>query len=134
MTAPASKHVCMRTFTTAAARVAFVPQPFVAQPDPASCSRILGATVIVGAMPKKKESVLARSERLQQEALRLRRKGQYDAIVYGLKQHPEFVGKIYDQLESMFGGMGFSLVLPDGQVPGSTEDVEKDSKKWGDHT
>lgn len=82
-------------------------------------------------MPKSKESAFARAERLQKESLRLRRRGQYNAIVQGLKQHPEFIGKIYEHLESMFSSVGLSLVLADGAIAEEAQEAASQRKLWG---
>lgn len=82
-------------------------------------------------MPRSKESMFARSERLQKESLRLRRKGQYDAILLALKQHPEFIGKSYDHLESMFSSVGLALVCKDGSAPPGDEVGSSERNLWG---
>lgn len=74
---------------------------------------------------------MARSERLQQESLRLRRRAQHQAIMSALKRKPEYIPKIFDQLENMMRGAGLQRLSADGQVvtPETGAEVEE-VKTW----
>lgn len=78
-----------------------------------------------------KETAFARSERLQQESLRLRRKAQFNAIIAGLRAHPEFITKVFDQVDNLYQSIGKTLLFSEGDVIEVDDNKELGGSTWG---
>lgn len=53
----------------------------------------------------------------------------HQAIHIGLKRHPEFISRMFDQLDGMMQGIGENLILSDGTIIGS--DGDQAAGSWG---
>lgn len=56
--------------------------------------------------PKRRENVMEKAARLQQEAVRLQPLGKYQILMRALKAEPQFVQDLYTQLEGVFSAKG----------------------------